>query len=910
MANTMEHLYGPISKSLSIKNPTSISIVLQNQLTTSNAFVTLAPRHSEFYTMSPQFTNFLGNNDWLNLLATHEYRHVVQYNRSKTGLTGLAYYLFGEATQSAIATVTVPQWFWEGDAVDMETALTHSGRGRLPYFTREFRANLMEKGSFNYSKQYLRSFKDFIPNHYVLGYHLTTYLKDRYGESNMQNMVGRTWKVPIIPFGYSFSIKKFGGEKLPQSYQSMMSELKKKWSKAMAQENFTSFKKINKNQKAVYTNLNYPQLTNDGEIIVYKTGLDDYGEFVSVDPQTGIESKVFVPGLVNDAGMLSVQGNTIVWNEFEFDPRWRARSYSVIKTFNIATRQLSRITFRSRYSSASLSPNRAKVLTVEESTDYTNRVVILDAYSGKVLKTFKEEDGAFYTQPVWDNTGLYFTVMKVKNSKKSIWLVNAESGKWRLMLEPSYEQISYVTRYDDWLYYVSARSGIDNVYALNISAKKKYRVTSAKYGAYNPVVSKDGHTLFYNNFTVLGNDIVSMSLDPSKFMPIDQVKNLDISWYQPVVHDENNANILSTVPDSTYSEKRYHKRPFNVHSWGPLYSGTLDEIEVGMFSRNILNTTDLFLGYNFNNRGENRYVGRLSYQGLYPIVDVIGTYGHRKDQVNFIDTLNTLQTDRIKWDELIVKGGFRLPFLFTHNRFHTTLEILNYVGLTSVSGYSSTRLGDGRYFSLLNNGTLVQNEFDATLISLHKQSKRDIQSKWGTILAIEQFGTPYGGNFNGGLTAFKGQFYFPGLVKHHSLNFFMGFQHNKITLDKNNYWFSNRMPYPRGVSARTFQNLFTLRTNYEFPLLYPDMKIGPWLYIQRIKTNLFYDFGRGTSNVVNREQNLQIKDSQTMNSLGIDLTFDFNVMRALPLMEVGFRFAFVPDTQSSTFEFLIGKLGF
>jgi hypothetical protein len=157
VTNTLEHIYEPEAKSLGVR-PRKISVVLQNQSSISNGFVTMIPRRSEFYTMPPQDYNFGGTNDWLDQLATHEYRHIVQFQRSITGFNKALYYLFGPATLTAMAITAVPQWFWEGDAVATETAFTHSGRGRIPNFGLLMRSNLQEGSVFNYHKQYLRSY--------------------------------------------------------------------------------------------------------------------------------------------------------------------------------------------------------------------------------------------------------------------------------------------------------------------------------------------------------------------------------------------------------------------------------------------------------------------------------------------------------------------------------------------------------------------------------------------------------------------------------------------------------------------------------------------------------------------------------------------------------------------------------
>src|SRR5690606_41616914 len=84
----------------------------------------LAPRRSEFFTTPPQRNDF---QDWLGQLAVHELRHVVQIDK----LTGYLSAPFFEQLAFAIYGITLPSWFFEGDAVTTETVLSNSGRGRL-----------------------------------------------------------------------------------------------------------------------------------------------------------------------------------------------------------------------------------------------------------------------------------------------------------------------------------------------------------------------------------------------------------------------------------------------------------------------------------------------------------------------------------------------------------------------------------------------------------------------------------------------------------------------------------------------------------------------------------------------------------------------------------------------------------
>jgi hypothetical protein len=88
MANTLEHIREPESRTMDTRTR-RISVILQNQNAVSNGFVSLIPRRSEFYTMPPQDYNFTGTTEWLDQLASHEFRHVVQFDKANVGFNRL-----------------------------------------------------------------------------------------------------------------------------------------------------------------------------------------------------------------------------------------------------------------------------------------------------------------------------------------------------------------------------------------------------------------------------------------------------------------------------------------------------------------------------------------------------------------------------------------------------------------------------------------------------------------------------------------------------------------------------------------------------------------------------------------------------------------------------------------------------
>ena len=83
LANSMEYFAEMASATLD-HFPGKIPVILHNQTIIANGFVSWAPKRTEFYTLAPQ-DNEPG--DWLDHLAIHEYRHVVQMDKMNNGIT-------------------------------------------------------------------------------------------------------------------------------------------------------------------------------------------------------------------------------------------------------------------------------------------------------------------------------------------------------------------------------------------------------------------------------------------------------------------------------------------------------------------------------------------------------------------------------------------------------------------------------------------------------------------------------------------------------------------------------------------------------------------------------------------------------------------------------------------------------
>lgn len=930
MASTLERIRSAEARTMGTE-PRRISIILQNQSSVSNGFVSMFPRRSEFYTMPSQDYNFVGSNDWLNLLASHEYRHVVQYRHATRGFNKILYYMFGGPALAGMAHASAPDWFWEGDAVVTETAFTPSGRGKIPNFNLIFRTNLVEGRKFNYHKQYLRSYKHNIPNHYVLGFNMVSYLRRRTNDPDIwEKITKRSWSVPFIPFAFSNAIRNKTGLSVTKLYREMATDLAKEWKAQIDELTITPFEKVNQRRNNAWTDFLYPQPQADGSVIAMKKGIGDIEQFVRLSG--GKEERVFTPGFMNDAGMLTTASDKIVWNEFGYDPRWPVRNYSLVKAYDWKQGEKTVISDpRARWGSAALSPDGQRIATVRTDENYVHTLLIIDFSSGRILKEFANPDNHFYAMPRWDSTGEKIVAIRLTSYGKTFSIIDTKNGEEKSVLPVTHENIGHPVLHGNVLLFNSPASGIDNIYALDMESGERLQVTSSKYGAYNPSVSADGKSLYYNDQSRNGMDIVRVPFDPAlwrPFAPTEEGPNL----HDHLIEQEGEPDLFENIPPGNYPIRRFSKGAhiINPFSWGFLAENDLSRIDVGVSSQDLLSTTSLSTGYTYDLAEQTGFWrAGLSYQGLYPIIDLDFTQGERSVEEDLTTTVingplrnTTTNTYTFNWTEQNLLAGIRLPLNLTRSKYSSGIEGGYAVGVTKVTGFDNgldssryfpavIRNGDvvERYFLIdyLSGGTFVYNRANLSAYRYLKTSRRDIINKWGQAIDLNYYGTPFGGDFNGGLFSAIGYLFFPGLLKHHSLYAYGSYQKTMLpkTLEADHYLFRNTIPLPRGINdyVRRHREMITASLNYTFPLWYPDIALGPVLNIQRVRVNLFADGAAGVSTIIDDQDN-------NYASVGGELKFDINVMRFLPQLDLGVRYTYGLKPSVTNFELVIGTFRF
>jgi len=821
VANTLEHLYEPVTQSLCVKPP-KIAIVLRNQKARSNGFAALAPRRMEFSTFPTQNYNFVGTNDWLSLLAVHEFRHVVQCAQLKQNFNRLAYWIGGDLALGAMTTHNVPLWFSEGDAVGMETALTSSGRGRIPSFELLYRTNLLARGRFSYAKQVVGSFKDPVPDHYRVGYYLTTHLRRKYGPAVLAAIFQKT----TLPLFFATAVKRTTGSSLLQIYEATNQELKACWQRQLRGLKLTQAIRLIARRNVDYTNYDCPQLDGEGNIIVLKSGIGTVAQFIGLDGKKCARS-IFTPGRIDQGVGFSAAQNKMVWVETIQDPRWKDRFYGVIQRYDTQAKRLKTLTHKSRYGSAALSPDATKIVAVESDEGYNHQLVILDAENGQVLQRFPNPDNHYYLTPKWSEDGKQVVVVKNVRQKVTIALINVATGETQDLLPYSTEQLGCPFMKGKYVLYNSAYSGIDNIYAIDLATCRRYQVTSRKYGAYNPIISADGCWLIFNDFTKDGMDVAKMPFDPEQWTPLEQVEDRSVHYYAPLVAQEDNSDVLAHVPHRTYPVKRYHpwQHCLNVHSWLTLKdvawntddpqkpSELLQKMELGVLrSKDLLGTTKLEIDYLHDFKEKfGQASSKISYKGWYPVVSLEGTLRRKYEkQIAYKRKLGL---------------ALKLPLQFNHGQYTYGLLLA-----TKSTLHNETHT------------TWYTQQYKGSFSRTSKKSPRDIYHPWAQVLTIQYQHTPYGGDVQQQLLDAQAGFYFPGLFKHHAFRLYVRYEH--LTRIYSETHLRNQLktlaPRTHETCRQEYSKVPSASVEYALPLCYPDWSLGYLLYIKRLRVDVGY----------------------------------------------------------------------
>jgi len=859
--------------------PKRIDIVMHMEASTSNAMVVWAPKRMETYN-TPSQSSY--GEDWWEQLALHEFRHVVQVSKMQQGFTKVLSYIFGEAATGGILGAYIPLWFLEGDAVATETALSKTGRGRDPSFSMTLKAQILEKGAYSYDKAYNGSYRDFVPDYYVLGYHLTTIGQQKYGDAFWSNNLDYTARNPYMIIPFSHSIKKQSGLSKIGFYDKSMNTLDQIWIDDYKQHHYSDFDTLVLNNEKAFRSFTNPNLIDSNTIISLITSLDDISRISSINLTTGEIKILHTPGF-GSIDNLSVADSLVVWNERAYNPRWQHRKFMVVKTYDMRTKKVKQLSHRSRYFFPNFDSEGKRIVVVEVGKANEYSLVILDSRSGEIIKSIPSKN--FIKTPFFSGDGKSILAIEINEKGSSIVKFNIASTEKKTLFGPSFDLLSHPNSYGNKVVFMSTKSGIANVHSFDPTTGEEIQISSVPYGVSNLSVVNDNQILF-NSYSSDG-DLVAMQ-DIYKFQKAKEGKKDD--FYKSYLSD-NKSNIQKyPIIDSSFASSKYHKLPhlFNIHSWAPI-GLNMDNIQanpgITFASQNLLNSMLSTFGYEYRmNEQTSRYYANFSYKGWYPLIDFDIEYEDRAVTTVYQDG----HKERFTYNSTNIGISIAQPLNLSSGKYATFIQpSVGFFNQTLGANESTPdQFPIGESFQTVRYRLYMHHKL--------KKSSRDIETRWGQSLDLNVRDTPFDLLQRSILVSAAARLYFPGFMKHHTARFYIAGQMK----DSYNFAFNDLILFPRGYSNIQSDNYLSFRFDYIFPIFYPDFSLGSIAYFKRLKGALFFDYGKGSYIDGMNELNYNHE------SVGIDLTTDLHFLRHMAPFELGIRTAYLPNERSMFYQLL------
>ncbi len=888
-------------------SPGKIDILIHSHSTYSNGFVSWAPKRMELYP-NPSQGNY--SFDWLQQLAVHEYRHVVQIDKLNQGFTKVASWLTGQQAVGAVLGAYLPMWFIEGDAVITETTLSKSGRGRLPAFTQPLRARITKFGRDSYDKAYLGSYKDYIPDYYKMGYHLTAEIRSRYGTSIWKDVIDNVGKNSWSLTPFRKKLKKTGYSSPKKIYESVYDSIATSWQHyddTIKTTDITTIAALN----TTFTNIRYPKITSDAHIFVEVSGPAMRTQIAEIIPGKPLRTIAYTG--FRDEDPISANERWVAWSEPKPHIRWPNAEYSVIKVHDRMSGKTSTLTNHSRFFAPALTTNSDTLAVIETTNSYEFFITLIDIKTGKTLERIPTPKNAFPMHPSWSDNPGEIVMILLQNNKKSIVSLNISEKQWSTLRAPALDEPEYPEKTGDNLWFTASTIHSEEIFCMNIKENTTRQLTRSRFGATSPTLLPRDTSLYYSHYTPMGYELVKINKNQNY-----KLNTTPSNLTNPLVKKLTSQEPEKFPTSDSYQPKteNYSKwNLINLHSWAPAYININDsEIYPGitLMSQNLLGTAVSRIGFNAaGSQSREKFNAGFTYRGWFPIIDFDAKWGSFSEEFNDVFTgENEIFTiDQLgRENHVKVEAGLRIPLNLSSGKWSRLLQPRVSLSWQNISNrvYKKNliaKIPDGGLYETGETSLIEYPDLDYWAVNysfyFHNKQRgtsRDVDTKWGQTLNIIYKHTP-AGNYNSG-EAFGviSRLYLPGIGKHHALTISGSWQ-KKLKGDE----ITNNMPYrtyqrfsdvigmPRGYTSIYNDELYVLNTTYQMPLWNPDWSVGDIAYIKRFRLNLFFDAAQSNYQLTMIENNEQMENSETLATTGIELMTDMHAFRFVLPFSIGYR---------------------
>jgi Tol biopolymer transport system component len=550
--------------------PPHTHVILVDQTELSNGFATPVPYDTVFVTaVWPAGSDFIGNlDDWLRLVFTHEFTHIVHLDRSE-GWARFLRGVFGR-TPYVFPNLFLPTWQIEGIATYEESVIT--GEGRL--HAGDFKSVVTEAAREHALEPLDRvngGLTDWPAGDaaYAYGAGFHAYLADRYGAEKFAALADAT--SGRVPYTASRVFKRVFGRSLGELWRDYEASVAATAAAAPASTSAAPQQLTHHGFTVSGPRFAEPRCATCAPTIVYAVRTPD--AFPTLN-EVALDGSAPTPLTRRYLGSTSaVSARTIYFDQQEV--RRNVGVYSDIYAFDRGSGDVARLTSEARLIDPDLSPDRRALVCAQNLPG--RRDLVLLRLGSNTVDTLLSAPETQFNAPRWSPDGRSIAVERHRlGALPDVVVVEVATRAIRVVASSGRARIVTPAWRPDGAAIVAAVSEADgpfNLYEFAVDGTTARQLTDLSGGATWPDVSADGRTIAFAGYTAKGYDVFTVP-------------------YPAAEASRDRSNAFSDVPavDTSGAQPRDDARPSTPYSpwptlaptsWAPVVQSDSNGIRVG-----------------------------------------------------------------------------------------------------------------------------------------------------------------------------------------------------------------------------------------------------------------------------------------------------------------------------------------
>lgn len=511
----IEDIHSNLSPILDWKPGQKTEVLLVDHTDSSNGFSNVYPYNRlVLYMAPPGQDNALNDyDDWLRLLISHEYTHILQLD-TKSGLVAVVNKIFGKTLNP---NQQKPRWYSEGSAIWSESRMGAGGRNRSSFFEMYIRANFLEGRDLDISEWHAERHEWPYGNTvYLYGMKFMQYMADKTGDDTLAAL-GYLYGQRLIPYSLNTVMKQATDTDWLQLYDEWRAQLKSRYEedrRRIEKLGLSHFELLTKGGPAHGSPLLHP--SGSRMAFYFNDGKNSRNGWYFYDVKNG-EKSLIVESDSGGAADFAPDGRRLVYSQAQ--NYQREYYYYDLFMHDLDRGETRRITTRKRAQEPDFHPDGSRIAYVSMQPG-KSRLEILNLDHGGTEQPLPEELFEQVYQPRWSPDGKKLAfVARARFGFKDLYIMDMADNRVTNLSSDNAQDLTPSWSPDGrYLLWSSDRSGIFNIYAFDTRDGEVYQITNVITGAFEPQMNADASSLYFAHYSSDAFDLARMDIDRSRWM--------------------------------------------------------------------------------------------------------------------------------------------------------------------------------------------------------------------------------------------------------------------------------------------------------------------------------------------------------------------------------------------------------